>query len=75
MRTGVHFQSQKLSMSVRKDPETFSEVDMMMAAKQKRVVEDRLLVRDLEKHEGRVEVRDSPEDSQTWPFNTALASL
>ena len=75
MKTVVHFQSQKLSMSAQKDSETFSEVNMMMAAERKRVVEDGLLVRDLENHEGRVEVRDSPENSQTWPFNPALASL
>ncbi len=61
-------------MPAQKDSETFSEGNMVKAAERNRMVEARLLVRDLEKHEGRVEVRDSPENSQTWPFNPALAS-
>ncbi len=62
-------------MSAQKDSKTFSQGNVVEAAERKRVVEDRLLVRDLEKHEGRVEVWDSPESNQTWPFNPALAPV
>lgn len=47
----------------------------MTAAERKRVVEDQLLVGDPAKHEGQVEVCDSPGNRPTWPLNPALASL